>query len=427
VSDARRIMVIDCQTAGISGDMLLGALIDLGSNTAKISEAMRSIKDNLKGCNKLQMEASPVTRNGIRAIQAIVKVEEEVSERTGAELTEAALEICESLKLSQRARTLAVDAVTTLVEAETKVHGESSDKVHLHELGSADTLADVIGVAVALDDLNLFENSTIYATPVSVGSGRMSFSHGTVPVPAPATLEILRARSFPMLGQQVDSELATPTGVSILVNLAHKVTSSYPLMKPVSVGYGAGTKEFAEIANVLRITTGENTQRRLFTDEIYVLETNVDDVPGEVIGHTLDRILKEGARDFSIVPMFTKKNRPGQILKVIADEGKTEELAQILMEETGTLGVRVYPCQRYVLARESVIIDATIEGVKEQVSVRVARNNKGEIVQIKPEYEEARRLAMKTGRPLKELSNLIQREALDILTKGDEKSVSGGS
>lgn len=411
-----RIVVIDCQAAGISGDMLLGALIDLGADVAKLStEVMRVVKDSLGGCQELRMEVAQTARRGIRAVRVDIQAEEEVCERRGAEIKQGVVRAGESLRLSEEAKRFALNAVTTLIEAEARIHGESGEEVHLHELGSADTLADMVGVAAALDELGFFRDTVVCTTPVSVGGGLVDFSHGTVSVPAPVTLEVLRARGFPVLGQDIGAELATPTGVSLLASLAHRAVRCYPLMKPVAVGYGAGARDLPGVPNILRIVVGEDIQERLSRDMVYVLETNVDDVSGEVIGHTIDRVLREGARDFSIIPMFTKKNRPGHILKVIADEETRERLAALLMEETGTLGVRVYPCERYVLERESVMVDIMVEGQVEKVSVRVARDRRGKILQIKPEYEEVRKLAEKLGRPLRDIMALVQRKALDIL------------
>ncbi len=415
-----RILVIDCQVAGISGDMFLGALIDLGANMAKISEAMKSVKDNLEGCTSLQMEAKSVIKKGICARKVDFKIEEDVSERSGSDIEKAVMKTCDGLDLSNEAKQFALNTVKTLILAERKVHGEKKGEIHLHELGSADTVADIIGVTVALDDLKLFLSTTVYSTPVAVGSGVAKFSHGTVPIPAPATLEILRSKEFPIINGAVAGELATPTGVSLLVNLVNKVMTSYPLMKPIAVGYGAGTKEFVEMANVLRITLGEPVSSELLSDRVYVLETNVDDVPGEVLGYVVDKVLKEGARDFSITPMFTKKNRPGQILQVIADEDKIERLSRILIEETGTLGVRFFPCQRYILARESHSVDMAIGRTKKRVSVKVATDKRGQVLQIKPEYEEMKMLAEESNRPLREISRLIQREAYDALSKEDK-------
>jgi hypothetical protein len=280
-----------------------------------------------------------------------------------------------------------------------------------------DTVADIIGTAVALENLNLFEDTTTYSMPVAVGGGLLNFSHGIVSIPAPVTLEILRSKGVPMTGGPVDAELATPTGVSLLVNLSHGFTYFYPPMKPTRVGYGAGTKNIPQIPNLLRIVLGEEISPGLLSEEICVLETNLDDTTGEIIGYTLDKMLEEGARDVSIIPTFTKKNRPGQILKVIADRDKAEYLSRILMEETGTLGVRVYPCQRHTLARESVLIEVVINGMKEYINVKVARDEKGQVLQIKPEYDEAKRLAKRVSQPLRAITDLIQRRAIEVLSK----------
>ena len=186
-------------------------------------------------------------------------------------------------------------------------------------------------------------------------------------------------------------------------------------MAPVKVGYGAGGKEFSEIPNVLRMTMGKGLENLLMEDQIAVLETNVDDVAGEIVGHTVDRLLVEGAKDVSIIPMYTKKNRPGQIIKVIADQKDTQHLSRVLINETGTLGVRVYFCERHIVTRESYSIDLLIGGVKEPVKVKVSKNSNGEIIRIKPEYDDLKRLAEKTNQPLRELSELVISKAKEVL------------
>jgi len=352
---------------------------------------------------------------GFHAKKVGVKAEE-VPEKTGSELIEATVNCIENLKLPVEAKQFASDSINTLVNAETRVHGKSIKEVHLHEAGSADTPAEIIGTAVAFDDLNLF-NTKVYSTPVAVGGGLFKFSHGMVSSPAPATIEILLSKGFPMIGGPIDSELATPTGVSLLVNLAHEIIRFYPPMKPSAIGYGAGTKDFAEMPNVLRITLGEPLDYQLLRDQIWMLETNLDDVTGEIIGHTVDRLLQEGARDVSVIPMFTKKNRPGQIVKMIADKTDAERLSRILIEETGSLGVRLYPCERHILNRESVPIDILIDDVKELVNVKVAKDSRGEIVQIKPEYDDVERVADKTNRSLREITDLVKMKAREFLLK----------
>jgi uncharacterized protein (TIGR00299 family) protein len=412
VTSRQRIMVIDCQVAGVSGDMLLGALVDLGASPARISEALSTAVRFLNGCRDLRIEVKTVSRCGIRAQKADVLFEEEASSRNSAEIREAVAGAAQEIALSGGARKFAINAVETLTHAEKTVHGQSHHHdVHFHEIGSADTVADILGVTVALDELGIFADTTVYTTPIAVGEGSLKISHGTVAIPAPATLEILRVKQLPMLGGAVASELATPTGVSLVGNLAHKVTHSYPPMKPLAIGYGAGTKEFSEMANVVRITLGEPLIRRFQTDEIYVLETNLDDLSGEVIGYTTERLLKEGARDCCIIPIYAKKNRPGQILQVITDRDNIERLTQVLIEETGTLGVRFFPCDRFTLARESLLVEVPIGGSREKVRVKVSRDASGRVLQVKPEYMDARRLAESSGCSLREVLRLIQKEA----------------
>jgi len=209
MSSSKHVAIIDCQIAGISGDMIVGALLDLGANATKVVEAMKSVEAYMKGCKNLEVMIRDVTRRGFHAKKVGVKAEE-VPEKTGSELIEATVNCIENLKLPVEAKQFASDSINTLVNAETRVHGKSIKEVHLHEAGSADTPAEIIGTAVAFDDLNLF-NTKVYSTPVAVGGGLFKFSHGMVSSPAPATIEILLSKGFPMIGGPIDSELATPT------------------------------------------------------------------------------------------------------------------------------------------------------------------------------------------------------------------------
>jgi len=403
----RRVVVIDCQMAGISGDMLLAALIGLGANFNNISKVADSVKKHLEGCEDVTLNLKDVVRGGIQAKRIEINVKESFDKRSGKQLSNVLIQCLKDLKLSLEAQRFALASLNTLLEAEAKVHNKSVEDVHLHELGSADTLIDILGVAMAIEELGFFRDTLIYSTPVAVGGGIFKFSHGIFSSPAPVTLEILRSKGFAMVGGPVDVELATPTGVALLVNLVHEVVHFYPSMIPVVVGYGAGSKDFKDVPNVLRIVVGEPLDYGLLRDEIYVLETNLDDVTGEVIGHTVDRLLSEGVRDVSIIPMFTKKNRPGHIVKVIVDKEDVERVSRILIEETGTLGVRIIPCSRYILARETISIEIDTELGKETVRLKVAKDNKGKILQIKPEYEDIKRLAEKFNKPLREVTKLI--------------------
>jgi len=415
MSEFDKILIVDCQVAGIAGDMFLGALIDVGADANKVVSAIKALEKQDHGYKNIKINIKQVLRKEFRATKIDV-TSESVSRKTGSELVEIVEKTAKDLKLSKKAQQFASNAIRTLVDSEAKLHTNDLSDVHLHEVGFVDTPAEIIGAAVAMEDLELF-NAKICATPVSVGGGLFKFSHGTVFSPAPATLEILRSKNFPIKGGPVESELATPTGASILINVADEVSCFYPEMTPQKVGYGAGTKDFEEMPNILRVTLGAPLEKLLLKDEIAILETNLDDVTGEIIGNSVDALLREGAKDVSVIPMFTKKNRPGQILKIVADLKDVKRLSRVIIEETGTLGVRVYPCERHILSRELFSVDVLIDDAREVVKVKVAKDLSGKIVQIKPEYDELKRLADKTGKPLREITELITQRAREVLLK----------
>jgi uncharacterized protein (TIGR00299 family) protein len=317
------------------------------------------------------------------------------------------------LELSDDARNFALRTVDTLFEAEMKVHGKVDvSEVELGELGSTDTVADIVGAAAALDDLHVFPSMAVYCTPVAVGGGLFKFSHGVFQSPGPVTLEILRGSGFPMIGGPVEAELATPTGASILVNIVNKeVSRLYPNFRPRATGYGAGRRDFVEVPNILRIAIGDQIDHGLLTDGVYVLETNLDDVSGEIIGFLMERLIGEGVRDVCVVPALMKKSRPGQILKVIVDEGEVERISRMIIDETGTLGVRSYPVKRFVLSREVEPVEVQIGNIVRNVRVKVARGSDGRILNLKPEYEDVRSISIEIGKPFREVERIVTEEA----------------
>jgi pyridinium-3,5-bisthiocarboxylic acid mononucleotide nickel chelatase len=411
--DPKKILLIDCQASGIAGDMILGALIDLGASVDKITAAIKSLEKPEYGYENIKIDINQVMRGEFKATQINV-TSESTYKRHGTELIDIVEQASRTHALTAKAKQFASNAIHTLIGAEADLHKTSFNDAHLHEVALIDTAAEILGVAIALDDLGLFE-AKICSTPVAVGGGTFKFSHGTVSSPAPATLAILQSKKFPFQGGPIETELATPTGVSILVNLVDEVNRFYPAMAPLKVGYGAGTKEFAEMPAVLRLTLGNSLDNGLVKDEIAVLETNIDDVTGEILGYTIDKLLQEGAKDVSITPMITKKNRPGQIVKVIADQKDVSHLSKILIAETGTLGVRVYYCERHIIARDLYSVDLPIGGVKEKIRVKVSKNSNGEIIRIKPEFEDIKRLAEKTKRPLMEIFDLAVSKTQEML------------
>ncbi len=414
-TDTKRILVFDPQTAGVSGDMMVGALLDLGANPTRVLEAMKTVKHFLRGCHDLEITITDTTRRGIQAKRVDVKVEEDVTRRTATELLDAASACLQKLRVSEDANRFALDSINALVSAEAVIHGQSQQEVHLHETASADTLADVMGAAMALDDLGILSDTNTYSTPVALGGGMFQFSHGIASSPAPATLEILRSKDFLAVGGPVEAELATPTGVALLTTLALESIRFYPPMTPTAVGYGAGAREFIEMPNVLRVTLGKPHGSGLMTDEVYVIDTNLDDSTGEVIGHAMHKLLQEGARDVAAIPMFTKKGRPGHLIEVIADRSSLERLCAILIEETGSLGVRIHPCERRILTRESILLEVTVNDVTKKVSVKLAKSTDGRIIRIKPEYDDVKRLADETGRSLREIEDLVKRKAAEVM------------
>jgi len=410
-----KILVIDCNASGAAGDMFLGALLDLGANVERVISAIKTLEAPEYGYGHIDIAIDEVMRGEFRATQIDV-TSTAAEKRHGSELIENVEKAAAGIYMSDKARSFASKTIRSLIQAEADLHQTSFEDAHLHEVALIDTAAEIIGCAVALDDLHLFE-AKIVSTPLAVGGGTVTFSHGTVSVPAPATLAILQSKNFPFHGGPVEAELATPTGAAILVNLAEKVTRFYPSVVPLKVGYGAGTKEFEGMPAVLRLTIGETPPEAEKQDEIAVLETNLDDVTGEVLGYTVDKLLAEGAKDVTIIPAVTKKNRPAHIVEVIADQKDAAHLSEVLIAETGTLGVRIHSCSRHIISREQVTVDLTVMGSKEAVRVKVSKNAKGEVIRVKPEFEDLKRLAEKTGRPLRELMDLAVSKAQEILPK----------
>ncbi len=400
----KKILVIDCAASGVAGDMILGALLDLGANLEKVNAAIKSLEKPEYGYSNIKIAVGEVMRGEFRATQIDVTSDSE-HKKHGSELVGIIEKAAANLALSAKAKAFVSKAIRTLIEAEAGLHKTSFDDAHLHEVALVDTAAEILGAAVALEDLGLFE-AKIYSTPLAVGGGTIKFSHGIVACPAPATLAILQSKNFPFHGGPIEAELATPTGASILVNLVDEPSRFYPPLVPLKVGYGAGTKEFPGMPAVLRLTMGEMVDDGLVRDEIAVLETNIDDATGEVLGYAIDKLLSEGAKDVSIIPVFTKKNRPAQIIKVIAEQKDVSHLSKVLINETGTLGVRVYYCERHIINRELYTVDLQVMGNKETVRLKVAKDTNGRIIRVKPEFEDLKRLAEKTGKPLRELSEL---------------------
>jgi uncharacterized protein (TIGR00299 family) protein len=321
--------------------------------------------------------------------------------RTYAEVVELVEEM--DLPAAVRADSLAIFEI--LGEAEASVHGTDLDGTHFHEVGADDAIADIVGACLLLDDLDVDRAVT---TPVSAGGGTVEMSHGTYPVPTPAVVEIAERADWSLRGGPIDRELTTPTGAAILAHIAEG-TESLPALDVDVSGYGAGGWDLDDRPNVLRAMVGDGAGR-LRRDEITVLETNVDDVPPEVLGDLQRSLSAVGARDVSIVPTTMKKSRPGHIVKVICRPDDAERVARRLAEETGTLGVRESGAgHRWVADREYETAALSVDGEQFEVTVKIASDSDGTVFDVSAEYDDAAAVADATGRPVREVMQRAER------------------
>jgi uncharacterized protein (TIGR00299 family) protein len=363
--------------AGISGDMTVGALIDAGADAAALTEALSSIGTGAA------FRIEKTKRHGIGATKFHVEGGETKSHRHLPHI----LKMIEAAAVSDRVRRDAVAVFQKLAEAEAKVHQVPLEKVHFHEVGAVDSICDIVGACVAFDLLGV---EALHCSPLNVGSGTVKTDHGVLPVPAPATAELLIGK--PIYARGPAMELTTPTGAAIAVTLA-SYFGAMPPMKISSTGFGAGDRDFEEHANVLRVMIGETTGAAESTT-ITVLEANIDDCTPQVLGYAMDRLLKTGALDVTMTPLLMKKNRPGTMLSVITKPEEADALARIIFDETPTLGLRMYPAERRVQARRIV------EVVTPHGTVRVKVSESGA---FNPEYDDCKKIALEKRVPLKEV------------------------
>lgn len=401
-------LVIDAQVAGISGDMLLSALVNIGANKSKIIEGVYTSESFLSGSKIQNMNFEKITKHGIEATRLVLDIKEEPHERKGIEIQDCILQTSDKIELSDRAKVFAKESIKSLIRAESKIHGEPIESVHFHEAASVDTVVDIIGSAIALDDLNFFSDEII-STPVAVGGGTLSFSHGITSNPASAILEIFRGSDMIMTGGGVKEELTTPTGASLLVNLASQCSEFYPPMKIKSIGYGAGSKNFEGFSNVLKIVRGD-LMYQFEHDVVQVIETNIDDVSGEVIGQMIDKLIESGAKDVIVVPAITKKSRPAHLVSVICGTSNLNDMISIITSETGTLGVRIRTSNRRIIPRIIVTVPITILERNFTVQCKVVKNDDGTAKQFKVEADNIKSVSEALGITFREANVLITTE-----------------
>ena len=399
-----RLAYLDC-ASGISGDMTLGALVDAGVDLAKLNEAVGSL--GLPGC---ALVAEEVRKNGFRATQVTVEYKPEHVHRHLSDI----LRLIDGSLLSAPQRESARRIFTRLAEAEAKVHGMPIDKVHFHEVGAADSIADIVGAAVGFD---LLGAERIVASPVPTGCGKIRIAHGECSVPAPATAELLTG--IPLAESSIASELTTPTGAAILATMVDSF-GPLPSMQIANIGCGAGQRDLERQPNLLRLIVGESTDSESAdstgateADQVWVLETNLDDVSGELIGYSTTLLWDAGALDVYTTGVQMKKNRPGVKLSVLCRESDIRSIEAILFAETTTLGVRRWPVSRHVLDRRPHQVQTEwgpIDGKIGWLS--------GESPRFSPEFESCRRVAAERSVPLREVYEMARAafdpEAIDI-------------
>ena len=367
--------------SGVAGDMALGALLDAGADP----DAVRHILSGLE-VQGWQLVVSPTLRGGIAATDVTVKVSESGVVRTASHI----LGLIEDAELPERVRRRALAVFRALATVEAKLHSRPVEQVHFHEVGGLDAIVDIVGTCAALEVLDVAE---VHVSPIAHGQGMIRTAHGHLPIPAPATVELLQGA--PTFGTDVPVELTTPTGAALMTALASGF-GAMPPMTVSSVGYGAGDRELQDRPNVTQVVVGRAEAALNGGQEVQLLETNVDDVTGEMLAYTTEALLQAGAHDAWITPVVMKKGRPAHVVSALVDPALAATLADVMLAETGSLGIRATTLQRWPRAREQV--EVHVDGLPVRLKVAPGR--------VKVEHDDAAAVAAATGRPLREVIEL---------------------
>jgi uncharacterized protein (TIGR00299 family) protein len=392
-----QIVYFDC-FPGVSGDMILGALIDAGLDLHQLEFELRKL--NIPGYT---LNAEKTTRKGLSGTRFLVHAEEDQTERHLKDIEEildhSALD--DDIKVSGKA------IFRELANVEAKIHNSAPEKVHFHEIGGLDSIIDIIGSLLGLKLLGI---ETVYASRIPVGTGFVECDHGTLPLPAPASLELLKG--IPIYASSMEKEIVTPTGIAILKNVA-KSFGVIPEMRIQRIGYGAGSREM-KIPNLLRVWIGDSEKNQEYEeDEVILIETNIDDMNPEYFGYTSEKLFERGALDVFMTPIFMKKNRPGTLLSVLISPDTLDEMLSTIFAETTSLGIRIHRLEREKLPREIITVDTPFGCVRVKVS-RVGH----EIKNISPEYEDCKEIAAKQGIPLRKVYEVAEVAMRKLLTVG---------
>jgi hypothetical protein len=393
---------LDC-FSGISGDMLLGALVDLGVEPAHLRAELGKL-----GVGGWRLAASRVDRSHLGATKVdVVLAESRQPERGWKAITG----ILGKSRLPARVRERALAAFETLIDAEAKVHRIPKERVHLHETGAVDAIVDITGAMIGMERLGW---PRVVCSPLHVGSGMVTMEHGTFPVPGPATAEILRGR--PCYATELEGELVTPTGAALAVTLADDF-GPLPPMRLQKIGYGAGSRQYDGHPNVLRALLGDLLDDGAVRETVLVLETTIDDMNPQLYGHLMERLFDAGALEVFYTPIQMKKNRPGTLATIICPRPRLEQVTEVIFRETTTIGFRYQPMGRIEMGRRIETVRTPYGEVRMKVS-----HHGGRVMQATPEYEDCRRIALARGVPLKE----VQRAAAALVPVGGMPAAPAG-
>lgn len=373
-------LYFDC-FAGASGDMILGALVAAGVDPHNLREQLA-----LLHIDGFSVDFETVDRSGLSATFARVVTAHEHKHRNLADIQK----IIDGSGVSALVKKRSLEIFSRLAEAEARVHNESIDQVHFHEVGALDAIVDVVGAAICFD---LLEIDRFVCSPLHVGSGMIQMAHGRFPVPPPAVTELLTG--VPFYSTDIKGELLTPTGAAIITTVC-KEYGAIPQMRSHSAGYGAGSREYEGFPNVLRVLLGETESDTATDERLWMLETNLDDASPQIIGHVMERVFELGALDCYFTSVLMKKNRPGVLLSVLCGCYEKEAVMRLLFMETTTLGIRSYQVERRALRRTVVQVETQYG----PIDVKVAHLN-GRVVNEMPEFEQCRKAANNADAPLK--------------------------
>jgi pyridinium-3,5-bisthiocarboxylic acid mononucleotide nickel chelatase len=381
-----KILYFDC-FSGISGDMILGALLDSGLTLEALQAGLSELS-----VQNFQISSRKVKKGSVSATFCEVVPGHEHAHRHLSQIEK----IIEESALSEQVKSQSCRIFRRLAEAEAKVHGTSPEKIHFHEVGAIDSIVDIVGACLGFELLGI---KYFYCSPLNVGSGTVQCAHGILPVPAPATAELLKG--IPIYSNQITGELVTPTGAAIVSTLAEDFGGIPPLQIETS-GFGAGSRDLPGSANVLRILIGDSPdkdrtgQQTAAKTRVLLLEANIDDMNPQIYGYLQERLFSLGALDVYFTPVQMKKNRPGILLSVSLPEHLLDSASDLLFKETTTIGLRYHETQRLVLDRQTESI-STPWG---QVQVKICKRE-GRIVNFSPEYEDCRQISIQSGIPFK--------------------------